>query len=329
MFRLPLLVSVSALVCLAGASQAGDDPKGLPIKLVTHTVKRESFQPQLIERGAVESADNSDVVCQVKPRSQTTQIATVIRRLLVEDGARVRKGQVLGELDSSGLEDLLKAQQMVRDRTEVDWRQAAEALALAKPQNDADVDAVKLVVQVAELTLEKYLKGDREQNLHDIKAKLLFAEADLEQAKENLDQAEAKLKQQEITDRQVRIVRLRLESARQVVESLRVELQTVEKYSRPLTELEMRGKVSEARRNLERMKQQAKSREALARQDMDAKKSIYEHEQNRCKEIEEEIRKCKLVAPRDGMVVYHVPEQTRLGTRQAIVAEGEPVAEGQ
>ncbi len=89
--------------------------------------------------------------------------------------------------------------------------------------------------------------------------------------------------------------------------------------------------VAEAKRALERVKAQAAAREIQARSVREAKKSIYLQELTRFKEIEDEIRKCKIRAPQDGMVVYYVPEQARFGggAQQGIVAQGEPVREGQ
>src|SRR5207253_438900 len=48
-------------------------------------------------------------------------------------------------------------------------------------------------------------------------------------------------------------------------------------------------------------------------------------------EIEDEIKKCKIYSPQEGMVVYFIPEQARFGggSQQSIVAQGEPVREGQ
>src|SRR5262249_7988317 len=68
-----------------------------------------------------------------------------------------------------------------------------------------------------------------------------------------------------------------------------------------------------------------------ARSTREAKKSIWQQEQTRYREIEDEIKKCKIFAPQDGMVVYFVPEQARFGggAQQAIIAQGEPVREGQ
>jgi multidrug efflux pump subunit AcrA (membrane-fusion protein) len=62
-----------------------------------------------------------------------------------------------------------------------------------------------------------------------------------------------------------------------------------------------------------------------------AKDSIYKQELSRVDEIEAEIAKCVVLAPQDGLVVYYVSEQARSGggSQQSLVAQGEPVREGQ
>src|SRR5207249_12104194 len=51
----------------------------------------------------------------------------------------------------------------------------------------------------------------------------------------------------------------------------------------------------------------------------------------RSQEIEQQIDNCKVRSPQSGLVVYYVPDQVRGGggSQQAIVAQGEPVREGQ
>src|SRR5262249_40977036 len=53
--------------------------------------------------------------------------------------------------------------------------------------------------------------------------------------------------------------------------------------------------------------------------------------ESRSKDIVEQIQKCKVWAPRTGIIVYVIPEQARfgMGSRQSIVAQGESVGEGQ
>src|SRR5208337_785181 len=68
-----------------------------------------------------------------------------------------------------------------------------------------------------------------------------------------------------------------------------------------------------------------------AETDAKAKQSVFEQERDRYHEYEEEVRKCILRAPQDGLVVYYISEQSRYGSgsQQSIVAQGEPVREGQ
>jgi hypothetical protein len=68
-----------------------------------------------------------------------------------------------------------------------------------------------------------------------------------------------------------------------------------------------------------------------AESDRVAKKSVFEQEQDKYEDIEEQIRKCIVNSPQDGMVVYYVSEQSRFGSgaQQSIIAQGEPVKEGQ
>lgn len=93
----------------------------------------------------------------------------------------------------------------------------------------------------------------------------------------------------------------------------------------------MTAKSAEAERTLEKTKIQTK---ALMTQDealRQSKRSVFDQELSKQKEILGEITKCIVMAPQDGLVVYYVPEQVRGGggSQQSIVAQGEPVREGQ
>src|SRR5207245_7122352 len=84
-------------------------------------------------------------------------------------------------------------------------------------------------------------------------------------------------------------------------------------------------------RALAREKLKADSEEVTADSDRQTKKAVYEQEQDKYDDIEDQIRKCVITSPQDGMVVYYVSEQSRYGSgsQQSIIAQGEPVKEGQ
>ena len=90
-------------------------------------------------------------------------------------------------------------------------------------------------------------------------------------------------------------------------------------------------KVELAKLALEVTQLQAKSKEATAAAQAIAKAAVVRQEEGRKKELLAEMRACVLKAPCAGLAVYYIPEQARwgVGSRQSIVARGEPVGEGQ
>jgi multidrug efflux pump subunit AcrA (membrane-fusion protein) len=325
-----MLIGVTVVAWLASVCLAADDPRGLPLKLVIQKVQRGPLQPQIIERGTVESARNTYINCTVKPVSRGAGAATIIK-WVIDDGSSVKKGDPILELDDSDLQDQLKNQKLAVDKAEADKTKAEQDYQIQVSQNESDLGTAQVSVQLAQLDLEKYLKADQDLARHDIQGRVLQAEADVEQLTNELERAETALKQKQLTDSQVRVVRLRLEAAQLALKKGQLELEVFSKYARPRLELDLRSKVAEGQRGLERLKQMLKVRETAARQFRESARSIYQQERTRYQDIEGEIKKCKIVAPQDGMVLYYVPEQVRggFGAQQSIIAQGEPVREGQ
>jgi biotin carboxyl carrier protein len=90
-------------------------------------------------------------------------------------------------------------------------------------------------------------------------------------------------------------------------------------------------KVEQARLLRERARVRARAREAPAELELRSRTAAAQREAARLAETEEQVRECVLLAPRDGLVIYAVPEQARAGrgTPLPVVAQGEPVREGQ
>src|SRR5207245_6941345 len=56
--------------------------------LVTHKVHYSPLEFTIVERGALESANNHDIVCRVKAKNQQTQTSTTIK-WIIDDGTQV------------------------------------------------------------------------------------------------------------------------------------------------------------------------------------------------------------------------------------------------
>jgi HlyD family secretion protein len=346
--------------------------------LITHPVHYGRLELTIMERGALESANNHDIVCRVKARAQGSQTSTSIK-WVIDDGSHVlhdrpkdqasiiyawdpknscyaeKKGgpngtvpvievqdketgrtvysDLLVDMDESGLMEQLMTEKIALDLAEANKIQAEEAYKIQVSQNESDIKTAETNLQLAVIDLEKYMKGDFPQALKDVNGRIKQAESDLEQQRDRTAWAQRMLKKGYYTVSQA-------DSEQSKLQSLELALAKVEEEKRVLidknyglekrTETAYRSAVEEAKRALARIKSQAHAKEVQARTDRDTKTSIYEKERTRYRDIAEEIKKCKLCAPIDGLVVFSVAEQTRWGVgRQALVAQGEAVSENQ
>ncbi len=323
---LALTVGVVAVVAARSHTVARTD-------LVTHKVKRERLELTVVERGALESADNRDVYCRVKSGAKNSTVATTIKSV-IDDGSHVKKNDLLVDLDDSGLTEQYKTEKIALDKAESDKVQAEEQYKITVSQNESDIKSAEVTLELARIDLQKYLEGDFPQALKDVNGRIKTAESDLEQQRDRTAWSQRMLKKGYQTSSQTQAEESKLES-------LEIALAKVMEEKRVLTdpafglkkrnETDYRNKVAEAERALSRVKSQAISKEVSARTDRETKRSLHQQEVAKCQEIQDEIAKCKIYSPQDGMVVYFVPEQARFGggAQQSIVAQGEPVREGQ
>jgi len=354
--------------------------KDIRTDLVTHKVGYGRLELTIVERGALESANNHDIVCRVKAKSQQSQTSTTIK-WIIDDGSHVLHNRpkeeaasiiswdpnpnntswvekpgnpngtvrvveqkdeqsgrtiypdLLVELDDSGLFEQLKDQKIVMDKAKSDWIQAREVYNVKEEQYTIDKKTAETNLALANIDLEKYLKGDFPQALQDVEGRVQIAKSDLEQQRDRAAWAQRMLKKGYYTVSQS-------ESEQSKLHSLELGLAKVETERGLLTEqnygdkkrktTDYENKVTVAKAALSQVEGQWKATKVQFETDRDTKKSIYDQGVDKYNDIVNEIKKCRLAAPQDGLVVYYVAEQTRWGVgRQSLVAQGEAVAENQ
>jgi HlyD family secretion protein len=296
----------------------------------TWTVKKEKLKVAIVERGSLESARNGDIVCTVRARTQGSTVASTIK-WIIDAGVEVQKGDKLVELDSSGLVEALKDKNITVDEKKAIWVQADEEYRITASLNDSEIAKAQNELDLARIDLEKYKLGDYVQSLKDIEGRLETSLSDLENWRDRSAWSQRMAKKGLVSKIQADADLARVDGARIAMEKIQEEKRVLVNYTKKRTEQDLNAKLLEAERALERKKNEARAK--LAQKDADrlSKESTYKQELTRKQEIEAEIAKCIILAPQDGLVVYYVPEQVRGGggSQQSIVAQGEPVREGQ
>jgi HlyD family secretion protein len=207
---------------------------------------------------------------------------------------------------------------------------AEDAVTIVASQNESDLEAAKVAIELAELNVRKYVEGDYPQLLKGILARKRVAEADLEALREQADAVERRVKAGRMTADEARGWRSRLLAAEVALDMVKEEQRVLEQFGLTTMRRDLESKLAEARRTPERVRTEAKAKAAHAAADRAAKREVLAQEEARYREIEGAIGHCQIIAPRDGTVFYHVSDQGRWGGAAGpVVAVGEPVREGQ
>lgn len=354
------------LLIAAGIAIAGWFMTGLraePYNGPTHTVKRDKLLVTIVERGALESAENSEIVCRVKAKSASGVASTI--KWVIDDGSEVKKGQLLIELDDSSQHDQYKTQKIEVDKAKSEWVKAEQDFEITRSQSFSDIETAKITRTLREIELKKYLGhaigdkvlkleetgnvgnflfqfgesaqdqdligGDYKQNFNDIDGRIENARSEREQWLDRATWSRRMVKKGYVSRSQAESDEAKLASAEIALRKVQGEMKILRDFTLQKDVMKLWSDVKEADRALDRVKSQAESNKEKALAEKQAKKSVYLQQESKLTEIEDEIHKCRAYSPQDGLVVYFVPDQGRFGSggQQMIVAQGENVKEGQ
>jgi RNA polymerase sigma factor (sigma-70 family) len=116
----------------------------------------------VVARGSLESADSGDIYCKVRT-AVAGKPGTMTIKGIIDNGSDVRKGDVLIQLDDSGLRDELKAKTKDYQRALVEMKTFEATRDVQKLQNQLDVIAGEIALRGAELDVKKYAGNDNEE----------------------------------------------------------------------------------------------------------------------------------------------------------------------
>ena len=218
----PLAVAGVALYSVPGMSKP---IRGLfkttSLQIVHHTIKPGALPITVTEKGALESAKNDDVYCQVE--GQTTIIS------IIPEGTRVTKGQLVCELDSAALRDQLNNQKITTQGAEAAYQQS------------------KLTREVAEIAVREYEEGIFKQEWATINGEIKLAESDLARAEDRVSWSNRMFEKGYVSKAQKVSEELNYQKAQFSLEQAQSKLRVLEEYTKDKTIKELKSEVEKAR----------------------------------------------------------------------------------
>lgn len=300
------IVVLGLIAGIAGSSSSRKEA------LPTFPVVRGQLAIAVSERGTIRARQQEVIKSQVE--GQTTII------FLVEEGSRVKKGDLLVELDSSKLQDLKIDQQIKVQNAEANFIRSRESLEVAKNQAQADVAKAEIDAQFAKDDMKKYEDGDYPKLLGDAQTKITIADEELQRAVEKVKWTEILFAEKYVSQTELKADELAKMKADLALTQAQGDLKLLKDYEYKRKVDELKSSAEQTAMALERAKRKATADVAQAEADLKAKESEFVRSQSQLAKTVQMIESCKMYSPTDALVVYATTGQ---GMRQQ-----EPLAEG-
>lgn len=242
------------------------------------------FLQEVLERGEVSSSSNVEVRCQVQSKSLT---GTPILEI-VPEGTYVQEGDFLLRLDDSPIQADLVQQQI-----------ACNSSRALEVEGLADYEAAKLA-------LEEYESGTFLQEKGLLESERFVAQENLRRAEEYLSYSIRLADRGYVTGVQLEADRFAVEKARKELENSTTKLEVLHRFTKLKT--------------TNRLKANVETAEARWR----SRQNSHNLDEERLKNLEDQLAKCHILAPTSGQVVY-----ANLPSGEPLIAEGKPVRERQ
>ena len=273
----------------------------------------------LVESGELKPRQSAEIKCEVE--GQTAIL------YLVPESTHVKKGDLLVELSADELEDRRRTQLMDVDRIKADYEAAIAELEIQRNQNEANIRAAGINLEVAKLDLEKYLNGDFIVRQKQINVEIQQSEMDIARKTTELEENKQLEAKGWVTSNFVDDLEFALKVAKLQLERHQLSKEILLNYERPMIEMQRTSAVDRTTAALEDEKKRAASLEnkSKARVEQFDKQLINAREG--LDRLEKQIAKCKMYAPADGVVQYPNDAGFRWGSMR--LATGETVRKGQ
>lgn len=289
-FALGGLVLVATVVGIAWFTlgNRGEDLSEAPL-LATLTTG--PYDHIVLEEGEIESSNNVEIRCEVRSRASSSGPSTSIIDV-IDEGQHVAEGDWLITFDSSGLEQEMSRQRIVVNTSE------------------AIVIQAKATYDTAVIAKEEYLHGTYNEQKKMIENEIFLAQEALKKAQLSFDSVKRLVSRGLLSPLQLEGEDSRVNAAQNDLDLATQKLDVLDKFTKRkmVTQLESDIRSAEVKWNNE--------------------KDSHQEEVNNYEEIEQQLEKCKIIAPQAGQVVYANVQSSRSGS-EFVVEAGVAVRERQ
>ena len=266
-------------------------------KPVTSLVTRGTLRIIVTERGNLESVKTVDGVCELSGFQNK-----IIQ--LTPEGSKVEEGEIVCRFDSAEIDKNIAQQEIKSKQASTRIETSQQELEIAKNKGESEIIAATVELELGELTLEKYQKGDYVAESAEIKGSIALKTKSLNEAKNELDQFQGLVRKGFKSPSDLRTKESNYEGTALELEGAKSKLMVKEKFEYKLKSTEYKSKVDQSRAKVDQAKATAKASVAKAVSEFESAKATFAIEDQQLKDYQRQKEKTVIKAGLSGIVAY-------------------------
>lgn len=281
-------------------------------------VKKQAFEVTTVANGDLQARN------QVEIRSPLEQQSTI--QYIIPEGTRVKQGELLVQLNADTLQRQIDEETPRLASAKAELVSAENQLQIQINDNASSLRKAELDLALAELALKQWREGDAVKQRQNLELKLDTAELELERLAEKYVRSQELLAEgflsKDETDRdEVAYIR-----AISDYQTAGLDLLVFDTFEFVRSDKQKVSDVAERRAEVERVRLNNDSQLASRRADRDNRQTQVQLTESRLAKLNEQFKGAKMIAPRDGLVVYSTSvEGSRWGGNNETLQIGQQV----
>lgn len=265
-------------------------------QMATFEAKRGPLTISVLESGTIKAREQIIITNQLEGRTSIIY--------LIPEGTRVKKGELLVQLDASTMQDQRIDQDIKVRNAEATYVNANENMAIVENQAQSDVEVAELTLEFAGQDLKKYTEGEYPNQLAKADSDIQLAEEDLTRALEKVDWSRRLHEEKYLSKTELQADELAYSRAEVNLQVARRDRELLEKYTYERQIAQLESDVRQAEMALERTRAKARANVVQAKAELLAREQEYNRQKDKLDKIDDQLSKARIYAPADGMVIY-------------------------
>ena len=296
--RIFILISVAVLL-IAGSliTIAGLSEDGPVFSDYMHTVKQGPLKISVSTGGTIQAREKIIIKSELEGKGSTVLS-------LIDEGTKVKKGDLLIEMDASTLIEKKLDQELKVRNAEASYINGRENLAVVENQVKSNIKKAQIAYDFAVQDLQKYIDGEYPNQLKESESNIMLKQEEATRAEEELKWSQKLYAEKFISESELEADELALKKKQLDLELAQSNLELLKNYTHKINLAQLESDVHQAKMALERTRLKAGADIIQAESNLKAKESELNRQKDRFANYEEQITKAKIYSPADGTIIY-------------------------